>query len=796
MPKEKTQQEVINGKRVRRARKTSFSYEAAEIFQRVSDFATTWDAARVEERDMRIQREAKFRQWTEGKDWPWADASDIKLPDMTTASLRTQDTLHNAVMSARPPVTARSLDKLSKEKSEKVDQVIDHQLFTDMNGEDLMSELTDAFVNDGHFVAFVPWVKERTQVTDVTKFPALPEGGEYVTFFQQALKENYSTALDIHSINKQEWDWKIKMADGSQMDAAFYTDDDDGIELVVTKWATVFDGPAPRIMDWENVLYHPRAKNLQSPSASNPKGSAAVILVDNPTADEVIKLQKQGWYDGYTKEDMDSLKAAPARHKHQESEEAKDAMQGVSEAKANPPANAESHKLLTRYTVFDRYDVDGDGLDEDVIWWIIDELPGKVAKAKLMSEMYPLPTPRRPLAHASFIPIRGRVSGISQLELAEGMHDAMKISYDQMSDAGTIANVPFFFYRASGGMRPEVIDLSPGEGYPVSDPQRDVFFPNLQNNAQVNGMNTIGLLNSMQEKTTMVGDQTLGRVPPGGATALRTATGMAMMQNNGDARPERIMRRFYMGLRDIYTLVHQMNEIFLPKNKTIMLTNTRSKAEEPYAQIAGPQEIRGNFVFEFDANAFNTSRQALQQSLETMMAAYMSDINLQLGIIDQDGIYRLQRDYGKVLGQDPDQYLKPPTPGSTLPKIFAEDAILFISQGRQPFGLPGEAGGAQEHLQKLQAFAQSDDFGHIQIENVTKLFRPYMEQTAQRALQEQQAAGQQAGIGPAGDAPAAAGPTPPAPAPDPNALPTNVQPGQLADQTLPGSGNGSGNPTP
>jgi hypothetical protein len=37
-----------------------------------------------------------------GKDWPWEGATDFANPDMMTASMRLQDTLHNAVMSQRP----------------------------------------------------------------------------------------------------------------------------------------------------------------------------------------------------------------------------------------------------------------------------------------------------------------------------------------------------------------------------------------------------------------------------------------------------------------------------------------------------------------------------------------------------------------------------------------------------------------------------------------------------------------------------------------------------------------------
>jgi hypothetical protein len=69
-----------------------------------------------------------------------------------------------------------------------------------------------------------------------------------------------------------------------------------------------------------------------------------------------------------------------------------------------------------------------------------------------------------------------------------------------------------------------------------------------------------------------------------------------------------------------------------------------------------------------------------------------------MGIVKPDGVYRWARDVGKAHGQDPDKYLKPPTPEANLPPLFAEEVINLIMQG-QPAGVPagrGECDGAHE----------------------------------------------------------------------------------------------------
>ena len=55
--------------------------------------------------------------------------------------------------------------------------------------------------------------------------------------------------------------------------------------------------------------------------------------------------------------------------------------------------------------------------------------------------------PRRPIAEASFLPVRGRRDGISIVELLEGLHDAQKSLLDQAIDAGTSSAQTFTTHK-------------------------------------------------------------------------------------------------------------------------------------------------------------------------------------------------------------------------------------------------------------------------------------------------------------------------------------------------------------
>ena len=721
------------------------SDKRAEVFARIQDFYTT-DLTQINvDRDLRIQRYAKFRMWTEGKDIPWEDSSDIRLSDMLEKSLRAQDTIHNAVMSQRPVISATAKQKPDKPKEERVDNLIDYQIFEEQQGELMIGELAENFINDGVFTVFIPWIKEQKPVTDLKRFDPVPENIEIQAALDQILESQFPQTQ--RQPKAGGWDWTVQTGK-EKIEVKFYTADDNSLEMETRKTVEVFNGPRPIVCAYEDILCSPRAENLQPPGPSNPGGASHVIKRDYPSVDEIRKLYKDGTYDLMTQEEYTALEGMVQDTSDQAEKQAKDAIAGTNDGPAKKKAT--SHNRLTRLMVFDCYDLNGDGLDEDVIFWVI--LEAKiVVKAKYLTEMYPMLPPRRPFAEAPLIPIPGRRTGISLLEILEGGHDSKKALFDAGINANDLANNPFFFYRATAGTRPEVIRNYPGEGYPVADPSRDIHFPQIGNSsAQGIGMNFITMMDQMQEKAVVLGDIQFGRVPPGRSSALRTTSNMSLLSAQGEARPERILRRFFIGLVDLWRFIHGMNGYFLPKKKKYRLAGPLPPDQDPYQEITDREQITGGFDFGFKANVLNTTKQGLQQSLGVLASLYVNPLPIQMGILQPDGFYRLLRDIGDAYGQDANDYLTPPSPEANLIKIFFEEAIAIIMRTQAPSGRPAEPGGAMEHLQKLIAFAQSDDFGRLDGMNdgislnedperpQTKLFLEWLQKVKNMAAQQQQ----------------------------------------------------------
>lgn len=787
----------------KRPRSSTVTADKAIVAQRVIDFYNADIEARSYDIEARLQRYAKFRCWTEPKNFPWENASNAAVPDIMTSSLRMQDTIHNAVMSQRPAVVSKAMQKANKEKSPVVDNILDYQFFVEAKGEKLIGEAADAFVNDGVVTAFIPWVREERETHEVRVLPKIPLDAKPGEYFALQLMTLYPKT-QIMNLDAEGWRWRVTEDEDTNFVVDFYTLPDDEVEMDAAKLATIFDGPRPIIKDYEDVLHNARASNLQIPSPSNPGGSAHVIMVDYPTLDEIKRLVKSGYYDLLDKEGLERLgMAREDTTENQAEKQQKDVLGGVNyqgePTTTKEPAkdgsvdrSVNDHKVLTRLMCFDIYDVDGDGVNEDVIWWVIKE-EKMLLRARELTQVFPANPPRRPFAEGQFLEVRGRRAGIGLPEMMEGLHDLQQQIVNQTIDNGTITNVPFFFYRASGTMRPEVIRMSPGEGYPIADPKNDVHFPSLPQQGMNFGFNMLQVLNQMEEKLTTVGDLQLGRVPQGKASALRTVRGMQTIMQQGDARPERILRRFFMFFTEIYAQMHELNQAFLPKGKQYRVAGMVRPGEDPYRSIDDPAAIRGRFQFDFIANSMNTSKEALQAALQELMAVYVNPIMIQLGIMTPDGIYQMARDYGKAWGQDADRYLSPPSPEAMLPKALAEEVISSIMQGTLPEVQPLEA--PEEHMAKLMDFAATQEFGLFTPAQVD-LFKAYLQTMRQRIMDQQRRMMLAQAAGSAGGAPGGAEGVPgPAAGPQPPAAPAQLGKGEIADESLMSAGGGA-NPGP
>ncbi len=711
----------------RNRRKKSFKLsddQKADIVGMVLDGFNRDTDDRGERIRRRMNRYAKLMGWLEQKDWPWNNCSNMWLPVMLTASLRMRATLENAIKSTRPVMASKARQRRNSTKTEKIDKILDYQVFTEQDGEKKIDAFCCNFIDDEAAFIFVHWVKESQTINETKVLPAPSDQVPYITQALLAIKDRFGDTAMAQMKDNDGYSWEVEYEEEGEPAKArveFYDRDDGRIEFCITRRATTFNGPSFEVLDFEDVVFPVRSANLQPPGPSNPLGAPYVNRICKASLDSIKRNKRAGIYDLLTDEDLETIeqaKSATGAGKDEEApKEQRDALEGTSISRAGEYTD---RQVIEHYG---RWDIDGDGLEEDCIFTVVTDAK-VLCRARLLTEVYPGLPVRRPFTHESFIPIPNRVLGLSLDDLLEPIQDAMKTMMDQHIDWGTITNMPWFVYRAASGFRPEVIRLQPGEGLPADDPSRDLAFPQFPTKDSGFALNTMAVLQQFGERISMVNDVSYGRVPTGKASALRTAgTTMALLQQT-DVRSEQVLRRLFHALSGMYQLIHSLNRRYLPEKKEIRIAGFSGKGQDAYDEV-NPDDLDADIDFEFQASLLNTNRQVLQQELQGLMGILISPLAIQLGVVTPEEVYRLMSDYVKALDMDPERYTKRPLGVSDGPKIMAEEAIGAIMQNQVPVGIPLEP--AEEHLRKLIEFTQLPQFGFLDLHQVG-IFQAYLQQ--------------------------------------------------------------------
>ena len=691
----------------RKLRRRSFTIDKEKLTYWIIDTHQNELDTREKRRLRRVARREKLMGWLVPKNWPWKDASSVYLPIMQISNLKIRGVIENALKSLRPMIAAKAKQRRNNEKEEPINRVLDYQFFLENNGEALIDDFATCLVEDEAVFAMVNYVKDEQSYYDVRRLPSLDPLADPIIQILPLLPTLFPERLTERMTDNEGWEWEVVYLEDKKerrAKVAFYETEDE-LEAHIVKTVTAFDGPAVRILDFEDVVFPARAANLQSPSSQNPLGAPWVDIRFSVNLDTIRRRIKDRTYDQVTMDDWDDITGgkseAGSGNETDEEKTIRDDMEGT---EINFQYKREDRQGIMR---FGRLDVNNDGLEEDVIVWILED-PKLLLKISILTEIFPGVPILRPITSTSFMTIPNRILGISNSELLESLQDVSQDAMDQHINWGELTNTPFFFYRASSGLKSEPIYIEPGVGNPLDDPARDVFFPTWPTKDSTYSINVITILQQYIERLQMFSDASFGRVPTGKASAYRTMGTTMSLLAQGDARSEQVLRRAFAFFSDIYEFMHRLNRNFLPDKKEVRLIGVPAQGEDAYLTV-DRNALDADCDWEFKATLINTNKQTLSAALTETISMAITPMAFQLGLVDAQGAYKLLRDKTKALDLDPDNYWKRPPDPMPGPKLLAEEVLSLILANEMPQGGPLET--PQEHLQKLVTFTQTDQFG-------------------------------------------------------------------------------------
>ncbi|MHA1834078.1 MAG: portal protein [Candidatus Baldrarchaeia archaeon] len=337
-------------------------------------------------------------------------------------------------------------------------------------------------------------------------------------------------------------------------------------------------------------------------------------------------------------------------------------------------SSVDSEAELDKYEILEAYlkmDVNKDGLNEDVIIWVHPR-SRRVLRATYLHRVSKYG--KKPFFKFDYFRRPGEFYGIGLPEMMHSLSIEMDALHNQAVDAGTIANMPFGFYRATSNIEPEIINLAPGDLIPLDDPLRDINFPNIPSK-QGFFTQAESSVRDQADRVTAISPLSLGMLNQQGAT--RTATGTSAIQGesniNLDTHVRNLARAWRSCLKYMFGLLQQR----IPRGLSFRVTGMHGS--DYFGQINDREEIKGKFDFIISENSAN-SNQGIQQNMAMqVMQQTLDPVAIQMGIVTGAEIFEAKKNFYQQQGvKDWSRFVRQP---NVAPRITAENEANSVLQG-------------------------------------------------------------------------------------------------------------------
>ena len=707
--------EVRGGRPPRKYRPHKLNFDQDELIKTVLDEMKRAEDARMVWMENHTRWLAKYLGQIEQN--PEGGYS-IHLPILMSHVQRLTAGTSGAVFSGGRVLRARARSRAGMDMEDHVTEFLNYQLLVELGFEKVTEALALDFFVHGKFIAKVPWMARKENVREVEHYPAEASDEEILLDLYPELPAvksgDYSYKIERPSEGAADPD--VKVTDHVEL---YPTANE--IRAVITK----------EVVTWHN----PKVirKNLEDVVVPNPDTLRNILdaawIIDKTwmTGDEIRRLAKDKVYDLLTKEDLEQIEEWESVEHGGTSAPGQRGTQDVSAAQQGVDPMEDKTGTKTGLTMLECYwhwDVDGDGFNERVVFWIIEELK-LLARARYLSEVYR--DNEWPYAEAGFIPTEGFYA-MGVPEFAEGIQDAIVILHNQGLEWGAITNAPVGFYRPSSALKPETIRYRAGELIPVDSPRDDIVFPSWPTANQTWRFNEEALLNQYLDRGLAQGPVQFGQPPEGRASAVRTARATMALIGQGDMLADLTLARFQHGLNRIFKLVWRRDREFLPPGRSFRVVGPVDPGQDPFREIPDREALQGDYDFEFVSNNQTASRDYVRQAMMLVMQTVVNPLTLQTGIVTPTHLYQMykellisleRRDFDKFI-QKPPQFLEPPKD-----PLLEHDMMIHGQPARVS---PME--NLQEHMQAHMAFVMSPAFAMVPPVYIG-LFKSHIEETMQ-----------------------------------------------------------------
>ena len=509
-----------------------------------------------------------------------------------------------------------------------------------------------------HWVAVV-WMKMGKDVREYVR-SSIMFGTAYVETYWQVKKKD----LD------QTEQTPVMGPDGQPM-----LDEMTGQPMTVeTKVLHAEERPAIRVIPVTKILTQPGQTDLQK---------EPIIKLEDFYFHELLNMQKSGLMQNVDDKLQGAIEKTIVDKFGQELEKA----ERISDMNAKRRAH-----LVETIIWYGNYDADGDGFDEDICAMVSikEEIFLRAFKLVKISRKA-----KRPINQIDFVKRVHKLLGIGVLEQIKPLAEEIDACFRQLQDANTLSIMKWGFYDPNSDYDPAEHVAKPRAMYPVTNPQQNVYFPDM--NIPIERLlNAIRLVLEFIERLTAASSYMLGKeseVVGGSGTATRTnaITSAAEVRFN---LPANNMRE---GLAEIMTDLFDLCHLNMPDG-----LETRILGESGEQIFNTSEEIQDAFSQTVDAYllpdvAFGDVNTRRELSIMLYDKFVLGGNPLVTG--DVNRIWHASAGILKSFGEEPVEWLGPPQSSKETNDPMVEHTI--IREGRVIHAEPQE-----NHLEHILAHEQ------------------------------------------------------------------------------------------
>jgi hypothetical protein len=717
--------------------------------------------AEFDERTVRIYN--AYRNRVKEKLFPWKGCSNTSVPLVTRAT----DRMVIHIMQTVAPqgtfsnMAAQSVSSspLSDDRAADVTDYVGYYFRNRMNILDQLERYFRNFVLYGNGFGKEWWRREERMRREIHRFPLFqeivdPETEEPVqrkTKIRDQITQhfaNFELVHDLKSVGKGSMGEKFEITIYDAIDKREKLFEIEGYEeegrrenvFLFESRETVINRP-----QFDNIEIGDIEFTMNSPSIQEAK---RVAVHYEKSWDWIQQGWRQGKWNQLTEEDMDELE--------KEADIDEDIGDAPMEVLAIRPMLNTEEKLKRQQDVtegadtfrrfpfdvweeFRRIDLDGDGIDEDVVVWY-EARTQKVLRVEHQFVDYHMHD--RPIVHSGLIPIGNRILHIGIGEVLFPLLTELNSVFNMRNDAATMAVSPGGFYRPGSGFDPGPLSWAPNTWLPVDNPQADVReYVGVANSRDAT--NVEQFLLALAEDLS-VSTQTLGRGPDR-PNAPRTARGTLALLQQDSIKLDYLLLRLKPVLEQICHKTVSLLRINGPETEEFRAMGTGAM------KTIRKEDLDMKYDFYWDLESVSNNKEIRRQFAATAFEALLPIANQPPEAITP-GARELARRFGEMLEiKNMDQIIPDPQGFDRLPMSQQDENAEMLK------GIPVRplmSDNHQEHVQAMDELEASEGFlDSITPEWIQSVWAPHkqahleMHRVIQAQVQAQGGQGRTAGQG-------------------------------------------------